>query len=362
MSHHRLIIIGSGPAGYTAAVYAARAQLEPVVLAGERAGGQLMWTTDIENFPGFPQGKDGQELMADMRAQAERFGSVIKLEYATAVDFSARPFRIWNTMPEGISADEVFSGSKGQEYSTLRPQIVTAEPAYTADSVILAVGASSIMLGVKGESEFFGRGVSTCAVCDAAFYRDRTAVVVGGGDSAMEDTLALTKFVKQVTVVHRRDEFKASKIMQERVLSHPKVKVLWNSAVTSINGSDCVESVTVKTGEKEQQIKTDGLFIAIGHKPMTGFLAGQVALDPHGYIINRLSVSASGVVAAQAALEENLVAYPSMTSVEGVFAAGDGVDVRYRQAITAAGMGCMAAIDAERWLELQESQHTAAKT
>lgn len=355
MSHHSLIVIGSGPAGYTAAIYASRAQLAPVVLAGERAGGQLMWTTEIENFPGFPTGKDGKELMNDMKAQAERFGSVIKYEYATAVDFSARPFKIWNTIPGDISADEVFSGTKGGEYASLREKIVATEPAYTADSVILAVGASSIMLGVEGEQSFFGRGVSTCAVCDAAFYRGRNTIVVGGGDSAMEDTLALTKFADSVTVVHRRDSFKASKIMSERVLSHPKVTVLWNSEVTSINGSTVVESATVKTDGKEQIVKTDGVFVAIGHKPMTGFLSGQIALDPHGYIINRVSVSASGVAAASSALENELVAYPSMTSVEGVFAAGDGVDIRYRQAITAAGMGCMAAIDAERWLELQES-------
>jgi len=362
MSHHRLVIIGSGPAGYTAGIYASRAQLAPVILTGERAGGQLMWTTDIENFPGFPKGKSGQELMADMQAQAERFGAAIKMEYATAVDFSVRPFRIWNSMPAdaGVSADEVFSGTKGGEYDNLRPGIVQMEPAYTADAVILAVGASSIMLNVPGEQEFFGRGVSTCAVCDAAFYKDKTTVVVGGGDSAMEDTLALTKFASSVTVIHRRDEFKASKIMRERVLNHPKVKVLWNSQVKAVQGTTGVESVLVETEGKEHVIKTDGVFVAIGHRPMTSLLNGQVALDAHGYIVNRTSFSTNGVTMAQAALSQPesagpLLPYPSMTSVDGVFAAGDGADVRYRQAITAAGMGCMAAIDAERWLEMQES-------
>lgn len=353
MSHHRLLIIGSGPAGYTAGVYAARAQLDPVILAGERAGGQLMWTTDIENFPGFPKGKRGQELMADMQQQAERFGGVIKLEYATAVDFSARPFRIWNKMPEGVSADEVFSGTRVKEYESLRSGIVAMEPAYTADAVILAVGATSIMLGVPGETEFLGRGVSTCAVCDAAFYKDKTTVVVGGGDSAMEDTLALTKFARSVTVIHRRDEFKASKIMRERVLKHPKVTVLWNSQVTAVTGEQTVQSVEVITDGQTHTINTDGVFIAIGHQPMTTFLQGQVQLDGHGYIVNSSSVTASGVAAAQGALDGKLVSYPTMTSIEGVFAAGDSVDVRYRQAITAAGMGCMAAIDAERWLEMQ---------
>lgn len=355
MSHHRLVIIGSGPAGYTAGVYAARAQLAPVILAGERAGGQLMWTTEIENYPGFPKGKSGQELMADMQAQAERFGSEVKREYATAVDFSQKPFRIWNSMPEGVSADDVFSGSRTGEYEDLRASITNQEPAYTADAVILAVGATSIMLNVPGEQEFFGRGVSTCAVCDAAFYKDKTTIVVGGGDSAMEDTLALTKFARSVTVIHRRDEFKASKIMRERVLQHPKVTVLWNSQVSAVKGGQTVESVLVNTDGQEHSIQTDGVFVAIGHQPMTTFLKGQVQLDGHGYLVNRTSVTASGVAAAQGALDGQLIAYPSMTSVEGVFAAGDGVDVRYRQAITAAGMGCMAAIDAERWLELQES-------
>lgn len=355
MEHHRLVIIGSGPAGYTAGVYSGRAQLAPIILAGERAGGQLMWTTDIENYPGFPKGKSGQELMADMKAQAERFGSVVKLEYATAVDFSVRPFRIWNTMPADVIADEVFSGTRVGEYDNLRPQIIALEPAYTADAVILAVGANSVMLGVPGEQQFLGRGVSTCAVCDAAFYKEKNTIIVGGGDSAMEDTLALTKFARAVTIIHRRDQFKASKIMQDRVLNHPKVTVLWNTEVASINGTQAVESVTVTTAGKQQEIKTDGVFVAIGHQPMTSLLHGQVQLDGHGYIVNRTSVTASGVAAAQAALDGPLIAYPSMTSVEGVFAAGDGVDVRYRQAVTAAGMGCMAAIDAEHWLELQEA-------
>lgn len=352
MSHHKLIIIGSGPAGYTAALYTARAQLAPVELAGERAGGQLMWTTDIENYPGFPTGKHGQQLMADMRTQAEKFGATVVDAYATAIDVSTRPCKVWTTMPEGEYADNLLSGFDTERYAVLRKKIVALPHAYTADALILAVGANSIMIGVPGEQEYLGRGVSTCAVCDAAFYKDKVALVVGGGDSAMEDTLALTKFTKQVIVVHRRDSFKASKVMQERVLNHPKVSVRWNSAVTKINGNDGgVISATVQTGETSEDVAVNGVFVAIGHRPMSMIAQNQMQLDSHGYIVTRLSASEAGVQLAQQALANGLVAYPSMTSVAGVFAAGDAVDVRYKQAITAAGMGCMAALDAERWLE-----------
>lgn len=349
--HTRVLIIGSGPAGYTAAIYASRAQLSPIVLAGERPGGQLMWTTDIENFPGFPDGKSGQDLMMDMQKQAERFGSVIKYEYATAVDFSQKPFRVWNSMPTGVSADTVFSGSSSEDYEKVREQIVQLEPAYSADAIILAVGATSVALNVPGETKFMGKGVSTCAVCDAAFYKEKTTFVIGGGDSAMEDALALTKFVKSVTLVHRRDSFKASKIMQDRVLNHPKISVIWNASVKEITGDDKVTSLVISTPDGETTHQADGVFVAIGHRPMTSFLAGQVELDNHGYIVTRMSHTSDGLKAATSALKEKLVAYPTCTSVEGVFAAGDSVDVRYKQAISAAGMGCMAALDAERMLE-----------
>lgn len=355
--HTKVLIIGSGPAGYTAAIYAGRAQLEPILLAGERPGGQLMYTTDIENFPGFPNGKSGQELMMEMLQQAERFGTQIKYEYATAVDFSVQPFKVWNTVPGNRIADAIFHGGGadnhlgGGNIADLRSEIITSEPAYTADTVILAVGATSIPLNIPGESEFMGRGVSTCAVCDAAFYKDKETFVVGGGDSAMEDALALTKFASHVTIVHRRDSFKASKIMQDRVLQHPKISVLWNSQITQISGEGSVQSITLTTEGKEKSLPADGVFVAIGHKPMTDFVKNQVVLDGHGYIVTRASHSKAGVALADKHLKGELLAFPSSTSVEGVFAAGDGVDVRYKQAITAAGMGCQAALDAERFLE-----------
>lgn len=352
---HPVVIIGSGPAGYTAAVYTARAQLQPVQLAGYQSGGQLMWTTDIENFPGFAQGVAGPQLMDTMRQQAERFGTQIKYDLATAVDFSVRPFKIWTTLPAGVTPD-VFDKATPEQQASWRQELKQQPPTYLAQSVIITTGASSVMLNVPGEQEFFGRGVSTCAVCDAAFYRDRDTIVVGGGDSAMEDALALTKFAKSVTMIHRRDAFKASKIMQDRVLNHPKITVRWNSAIEAVEGKQAVTGAQIKnlsTGTVET-LPTDGVFIAIGHRPVTSLFAGQLTLDDHGYIVTRQSLSKIGVEQAQAALNpEGLVAYPSMTSVEGVFAAGDVVDVRYKQAITAAGQGCAAALDAERWLESQ---------
>lgn len=326
MEHTKLAIIGSGPAGYTAAIYAARADLAPTLFAGQQSGGQLMWTTDIENFPGFPEGVAGPDLMISMRKQAERFGTKILDKDVTSVDFSARPFKL-----------------------------LSGELEMTADAVILSLGAQAIALGVSGEKEFMGRGVSTCAVCDAAFYRGKKTYVIGGGDSAMEDTLALTKFVDSVTVVHRRDQFKASKIMQERVLSNKKVTVLWNTSLKEIRGDDMVKEIVLETDGKQQTLPADGVFIAIGHKPTSRLVAESVELDDHGYIVTRQSVTKSGTVAATAALDDaGLVSFPSMTSVEGVFAAGDCVDTRYKQAITAAGQGCSASLDAERWLESQE--------
>ncbi len=353
MQKVRLAIIGSGPAGYTAAIYSARARLEPVVFAGQEAGGQLMWTTEIENFPGFPKGIQGPYLMIGMMEQAQKFGATIKYEYVTAVDFSARPFKLWNTIPKGVTAKQLAVELKPEEAESYRKEIMAEEPAYLAESVIVATGATSIMLNVPGEMEFLGRGVSTCAVCDAAFYKEKDTIVVGGGDSAMEDTMALTKFARSVTVIHRRDSFKASKIMQERVLNHPKVKVLWNSSVTKVTGKDAVTEIEVtNTDGTVQNMPADGVFVAIGHTPITKMLVEQLELDPHGYVVTRQSLSKAGIEMAQKALDEKgLVTYPSMTSVPGVFSAGDGVDVRYKQAITAAGQGCSAAIDAERWLE-----------
>ncbi len=355
MSHHRLVIIGSGPSGYTAAIYAARANLQPVLFAGYESGGQLIWTSEVENFPGFPEGKRGPELMQLMRQQAERFGTTIHDEYVTAVDFTAKPFKLWTGFPEGFSYEIVKRGTAADRQA-LAAKLKESEPTFTADSVIISTGANSIMLGVPGEVELLGKGVSTCAVCDAAFYKDKNTFVVGGGDSAMEDTMALTKFAKSVTVIHRRDEFKASKIMRDRVLSHEKVKVLWNSRITEIVGKDHVTSIkvasTVDTAVAEQELPADGVFVAVGHTPITDLFKDQIELDDHGYVLTRQSYSERGVQMAQTALDDKkLVAFPTMTSVEGVFAAGDVVDVRYKQAITAAGQGCQAALDVERWLE-----------
>lgn len=354
MEHVKVAIIGSGPAGYTAAIYTGRAQLEPTLFAGPKAGGQLMWTTDIENFPGFKNGVAGPNLMIEMMEQAQRFGTKLNYEFVTAVDFSQRPFKLWTNVPQGVVPEDILTKYSPEEYAKVRAEIIKTDPAVEADSVIIATGAGSIMLGCKGEQQFIGKGVSTCAVCDAAFYRDKVTYVVGGGDSAMEDSLALTKFAKSVTLVHRRDSFKASKIMQERVLNNPKVKVLWNSTVEEVIGDGTVKQIKVKDPDGEQLLDADGLFIAIGHKPESQLFRDQITLDDHGYIVTRQSASKFGVEAAQAALdEEGRLTFPSMTSIEGVFAAGDNVDIRYRQAITAAGQGCSAALDAERWLETQ---------
>ncbi len=351
MKHTKVAIIGSGPSGYTAALYAARAQLEPILFAGQKSGGQLMWTTDIENYPGFEQGIAGPQLMMDMRNQAARFGADIQDQYVTAVDFSQRPFKIWTTVPDGVLGEH-FEKAKAEELKDLQEEIKKTEPAVTADSVIISTGAASQMLGVPGEHEFLGRGVSTCAVCDAAFFRDKTTFIVGGGDSAMEDANALTKFASSVTMIHRRDSFRASKIMQDRVLNNPKVKVLWNSAITEIKGKGVVTSITIDIEGKSQELPADGVFVAIGHKPVSSIFDGQITLDNHGYVVTRQSASKLGVDAAVQALgDDGLLLFPTMTSVDGVFAGGDVVDIRYRQAITAAGQGCAAALDAERWLE-----------
>ncbi len=353
MAHTKVAIIGSGPAGYSAAVYTARALLAPTVFTGPESGGQLMYTTEVENFAGFAEGIQGPELMFAMRAQSERFGAVMRDELVTAVDFSQRPFKIWTELPDGTPY-ELYKMGKPEELHEVMTTLRKTEPQWTADAVVLSTGASSIMLGVPGEKELLSKGVSTCAVCDAAFFKEKTVFVVGGGDSAMEDATALSKFAKSVTILHRRDSFKASKIMQERVLANPKIKVLWNTQVLEILGAEKVEKIKINENGVEKELPAEGVFMAIGHKPTTQVFADQVQLDGHDYLVTRQSATKIGLDAAQAALtEEGLIAYPTMTSVEGVFAAGDNVDVRYKQAITAAGQGCSAALDVERWLERQ---------
>jgi thioredoxin reductase (NADPH) len=301
-----VVILGSGPAGYTAALYAARANLAPLVLKGLEAGGQLMLTTEVENYPGFPDAILGPELMDAMEKQAARFGAEILAQSATRVDLSERPFGVW-----------------------------AGDHEWRARTLIVATGASARWLGVPGEEKLRGRGVSACATCDGFFFRDRELVVVGGGDTAMEEATFLTKFASKVTIVHRRDEFRASKIMQERALASPKISVVWNAVVDEVLGGDAVTGVRLRdvvTGI-ETELGADGVFMAIGHTPNTEIVRGQLDLTETGYI----------------PVEEPT----TRTNVVGVFAAGDVTDVIYRQAVTAAGQGCKAAIDAERLLEAE---------
>jgi thioredoxin reductase (NADPH) len=304
--HRRVVIVGSGPAGYTAAVYAARAELEPVVVAGLQSGGQLMLTTDVENYPGFPDGVTGPEMMEMFQKQAERFGARIHLEDATRIDLTSRPFRV-----------------------------ETEERAFTADALILATGASASWLGIPSEERMQNRGVSACATCDGALFRGKPMAVVGGGDTAMEEALFLTRFATKVSVIHRRDALRASKIMQDRALANEKIEFLWDSVVEEVLGDDHVTGVRVRNRKTHEthDVPVEALFIAIGHQPNTELLRGQLELDDVGYI----KVEPGG----------------TRTSVEGVFASGDAMDPVYRQAVTAAGTGCMAAIDAERWLAAQ---------
>ena len=311
-----VIIIGSGPAGLTAAVYTARGNLKPIVLEGEpsstsdQPGGQLMLTTDVENFPGFPEGIMGPELMANMRSQAQRFGAELLTVRVSRVDFSEWPYKIWVGDPDG-------------------------DATYTARSVIIATGAQSLMLGLPAEQRLIGHGLSTCATCDGFFFRGQHIAVVGGGDSAVEESTFLTKFADTVTIIHRRKELRASKIMQDRAFANPKINFLWNHTVDDILGEHKVEGVIVRdtTTNVTSTLPITGLFIAIGHRPNTDLFRGQLDMAETGYLVTDPRSTA--------------------TNVAGVFACGDVQDDIYRQAITAAGSGCMAAIDAERWLETQ---------
>ncbi len=357
--HKRLVVIGSGPSGYTAGLYAARAQMAPELYTGVESGGQLMYTSDLENFPGFSEGVMGPKFMWDLRQQATKFGAVIKDQLITAVDLSVRPFKLWTSLPTGVRADE-YKQASAERLAEISAQVKQQAPELLADAVIVSTGATSIMLGLPNEMTYLGKGLSTCAVCDAAFFKQKKVFVVGGGDSAMEDALALAKFTDNVTLLHRRDSFRASKIMQDRVLQHPHIKVRWNSVVTEVKGDTKVSEIEIETtqpdGSKTKTSETaEGLFLAIGHRPVSALFKDQLLVDQHGYIVTRQSYTSAGLQLAEAATSAGLVQFPTMTSVEGVFAAGDVVDVRYKQAVTAAGMGCQAALDVERWLERQEN-------
>lgn len=313
-SHHHVLIIGSGPAGLTAAIYAARASLAPLVIEGEpsstsdQPGGQLMLTTEVENFPGFPEGIMGPELMMRCREQAMRFGAQFLTEKVTKVDFSQRPFRVW-----------------------------VRDTQYTADSIIVSTGAQSLMLGLEEEKRLIGHGLSTCATCDGFFFRNQHIAVVGGGDSALEEAQFLTKFASKVTLIHRRDTLRASKIMQDRAIANEKIEFLWNAQVTKVLGQEKVEGVEV-TDTVNGAISTlpvTGIFVAIGHRPNTDLFKGVLDMADSGYLTTKPG--------------------STYTNIPGVFACGDVQDHVYRQAITAAGSGCMAAIDCERWLEAQHA-------
>ena len=316
---HDVVIVGSGPAGLTAAIYTARANLSPLLIEGEpsstsdQPGGQLMLTTEVENFPGFPDGIMGPDLMADMRQQAQRFGTTIDTDKVTSVDFSAQPFTV-----------------------------STRENTYRARSVIISTGAQSLMLGLEAEKRLMGYGLSTCATCDGFFFRGHEIGVVGGGDSALEEANFLTKFADKVTIIVRRDELRASKIMQDRAMKNPKIEFLWNTSVTDLHGDTKLDGVSIVNNETGEEGRLDitGLFVAIGHKPNTDIFRGVLDMDDStGYLVTRPD--------------------STYTNVPGVFACGDVKDSVYRQAITAAGSGCMAAIDAERWLEDQDDDGDA---
>ena len=316
-THARVMIVGSGPAGYTAAIYAARALLEPVLISGMQAGGQLMITTDVENYPGFADVIQGPWLMEQMRAQAEHMGTRMVSDHIARVDLSQRPFRLW--------------GDGGETYS--------------CDALIISTGAQAKWLGLPSEQAFQGFGVSACATCDGFFFRNKEVVVVGGGNTAVEEALYLANLASKVTLVHRRDSLRAEKVMQDRLFKHPKVEVVWDSEIAEICGGTQPPNVThvalrnLKTGAASE-LKADGVFIAIGHKPATELFVGQLGMNETGYL--------------------DVEPGTSRTNIDGVFAAGDVTDEHYRQAVTAAGMGCMAALDAERWLQAVELQHREA--
>jgi len=320
--HARVLIVGSGPASYTAAIYASRAELKPVVLAGSGMdlevgipGGQLMLTTDVENYPGFPDGVTGPEMMDLFRRQAERFGTEVLYTDATSIDLSQRPYRV-----------------------------ESGEATFTCDALIIATGARARWLGLDSEKRLQNRGVSACATCDGALYRNKAMAVVGGGDTAMEEALFLTRYASKITVIHRRDQLRASKIMQERAFANEKIDFLWDSEVTEVLGENEVTGLGIKNlkTNEESQISVGALFVAIGHKPNTDLLHGALEMDDLGYI--------------------KVQPWNTRTSKEGVFACGDAMDRVYRQAVTAAGTGCMAAIDAERWLSEQEARAKSEKS
>lgn len=316
--HKEVVIIGSGPAGLTAAIYTARANLNPLVIEGEpsstsdQPGGQLMLTTDVENYPGFPTGIMGPELMSNFRSQAERFGAELLTKKVTHVNLLSNPFEVWVGDP-------------------------SANPDFTADSVIVSTGAKALMLNLPNEIALVGHGISTCATCDGFFFRDQEIAVIGGGDSAVEEAMFLSRFASKVTIVHRRDQLRASKIMQDRAFSNPKIEFLWNHEVTEYMGDTKLEGLRVQNVIHQSQsiLEVSGVFIAIGHTPNTSIFENQLTLHDNGYIKTDSD--------------------SSRTNIEGVFACGDVQDFTYRQAITAAGSGCMAAIDAERWLEEQHA-------
>lgn len=311
---HKVLIIGSGPAGLTAAIYAARANLSPLVIEGapsstsDQPGGQLMLTTEVENFPGFPEGIFGPELMSRCRDQAAKFGAMFITDKVTKVDFSQRPFRVW-----------------------------IRETQYAADSIIVSTGAQSVMLGLQEETRLIGHGLSTCATCDGFFFRDQKIAVVGGGDSALEEASFLTKFASHVTIIHRRDALRASKIMQDRAFKNEKISFVWNSSVTKLHGKDKLAGIEITStiDGTTSNLDVSGLFVAIGHRPNTDLFRGVLSMEDTGYLETR-----SG---------------STHTNIDGIFACGDVQDHTYRQAITAAGSGCMAAIDCERWLESQHA-------
>lgn len=306
-NHYKVIIVGSGPAGLTSAIYTARADLKPLVLEGHQPGGQLTITTDVENYPGFPEGIMGPKLMDEMRNQATRFGAECKFELVSEVDFSKKPFTV-----------------------------VSENGTYTADSVIIATGASARLLGLESEQKFMGYGVSACATCDGFFFKDKEIIVVGGGDSAMEEATFLTKFASKVTIIHRREGFRSSKIMLERAQKNPKIEFMLNQVIEEIKGDKTVKSVVLRNTQTDEksELATEGVFMAIGHTPNTSIFVNKIDTDESGYIRTKAGTT--------------------KTNIPGVFACGDVQDKIYRQAITAAGSGCMAAIDAEKYLESLE--------